>query len=96
MSNYGNVLVPSDFNGDGFVDGLDLGVVLGNWGLTSTPNLGELNGAPPVDGLDLGILLGSWNTPPLSATSSIPEPSGLLLAMLCVPFWHRLNFSSVR
>ena len=24
---------PSDLNGDGFVDGQDLGILLGNWGL---------------------------------------------------------------
>lgn len=48
---------PSDLNGDGLVDGADLGVVLGGWGQTGP---GDLNGDGTVDGADLGLLLGSW------------------------------------
>lgn len=49
--------IPGDFNGDGIVDGADLGTLLGGWG-----NSGEtdLNGDGTTDGGDLGILLGSW------------------------------------
>lgn len=72
---------PCDFNFDGWIDGLDLGIILGKWGQTTTPDMGELNGTPPVDGLDLGILLGCWNPPPVLAVS-IPEPSSLALLML--------------
>lgn len=77
--------VPEDLNGDGFVDGLDLGILLGNWNTETTAENGELNGTPPVDGLDLGILLGAWNPPPSSATAAVPEPStalGLSMALL--------------
>lgn len=47
----------SDLNGDGSVDGADLGVLLLNWGTDGT---GDLNGDGVVDGADLGILLLNW------------------------------------
>ncbi len=77
---------PEDLNMDGFVDGLDLGILLGNWSATVDPKEGELNGTPPVDGLDLGILLGAWNPPAAIAVSrSVPEPGTLyLLAALAL------------
>ena len=68
-----------DLNMDGFVDSLDLGILLSNWNTTTTLDQGELDGTPPVDGLDLGILLSAWNPPPLAGTS-VPEPSSILLA----------------
>jgi hypothetical protein len=57
---------PADLNGDGHVDGFDLGLLLGAWGpcpiciIGPCPCLGDLNGDMVVDGLDLGILLGAW------------------------------------
>ncbi len=73
----------NDLNGDGFVDGLDLGILLGNFGQNADPSGGELNGTDPVDGLDLGILLGAWNPPPGSAAvAQVPEPSTCLLTLL--------------
>lgn len=45
-----------DFDGDGAVNGPDLGVLLGHWG---TPN-GDLNCDQTTDGADLSILLGAW------------------------------------
>ena len=78
----------ADFNFDGFVDGLDLAILLGNWGQSTSPELGELDGTSPVNGLDLGILLGAWNPPPLAATSAVPEPAAWMLVMigiLCAP-----------
>jgi hypothetical protein len=71
----------ADLNGDGFVDGLDLGIQLINWGQNVTPDQGELSGSPPVDSLDLGILLYTWNPKPLS-TATVPEPSSLVLSSL--------------
>jgi len=49
-----------DLNGDGTVDGQDLGILLGSWSGTGAA---DLNGDGTVDGQDLGILLGSWGTP---------------------------------
>jgi hypothetical protein len=51
-----------DFNRDGAVDGIDLGMLLGSWG--SCPASGacacDLNGDREVDGIDLGAFLGRW------------------------------------
>jgi hypothetical protein len=49
---------PADLNGDTSVDGQDLGLLLGAWGLSGVP--ADLNGDGPVDGQDLGVLLGAW------------------------------------
>jgi len=46
-----------DLNGDGVVDGADLGILLENWGGSG---VGDLNGDGVVDGADLGILLENW------------------------------------
>lgn len=64
---------PEDLNNDGYVDGLDLGVLLGSWLQSVGPEFGEFTGTPPVDGLDLGILLGAWNPQPFE-----PEGEGEL------------------
>jgi len=50
---------PADLNGDGVVDGADLGILLSLWG-TNDP-LADLNGDGVVDGADLGILLSAWD-----------------------------------
>ncbi|HMN95823.1 MAG TPA: hypothetical protein PKC43_11930 [Phycisphaerales bacterium] len=49
-----------DLNGDGVVDGADLGLLAGGWGTAA----GDLNGDGIVDGADLGILLGNWGPCP--------------------------------
>jgi hypothetical protein len=46
-----------DLNGDGLVNGADLGTLLGAWG---TPGPGDFNGDGIVNGADLGTLLGAW------------------------------------
>ena len=47
----------ADLNGSGVVDGLDLGILLAQWG---TGGAADLNGSGSVDGIDLGILLAQW------------------------------------
>ena len=47
-----------DINGDGKVDGADLGLLIADWGTTG-PHA-DLNGDGVVDGGDLGILLANW------------------------------------
>ena len=70
---------PTDLNQNGMVDSLDLGILLGNFGQVTTPDMGELNGTPPVDSLDLGLLLADFGMAfPLSA-SAVPEPTSALL-----------------
>ncbi len=49
--------IVGDLNGDGVVDGADLGILLNNWG---GDGVGDLNGDGVVDGADLGILLNNW------------------------------------
>lgn len=51
--------IPGDLNGDGVVDGADLGGLLGSWGLCAGCPA-DLNGDGVVDGADLGILLSNW------------------------------------
>jgi hypothetical protein len=53
-----NVLF-GDLDGDGAIDGADLGLLLvafGSFGCT----LADINGDGQVDGADLGLLLGGW------------------------------------
>ncbi len=52
---------PADLDGNGIVDGSDLGELLGNWGGSG---VGDLTGDGVVDGADLGELLGSWGNCP--------------------------------
>lgn len=49
-----------DFNGDGVVDGADLGMLLDAWG----GPLADLNCDDMTDGSDLGILLSQWTPGP--------------------------------
>ena len=49
--------LPSDFNCDGLVDGLDLSRLLGFWGSPET----DIDGDGTTDGNDLAILLGDWS-----------------------------------
>jgi hypothetical protein len=46
-----------DLNGDWLVNGADLGIMLGNWGL---PGITDLDNNGTTNGADLGILLGAW------------------------------------
>ena len=50
---------PADLNGDGRVDGGDLGILLGGFGRKGC-GAGDLNGDGRVDGADIGLMLGSW------------------------------------
>jgi hypothetical protein len=51
--------VPGDFNGDGVVDGNDLGIMLATWGAcVGCPT--DMNNDGAVDGNDLGQLLSLW------------------------------------
>lgn len=47
-----------DLNGDGLVDGGDLGILLGTWGSAGPA---DLNADGVVDGADLGLFLGFWS-----------------------------------
>jgi hypothetical protein len=51
----------ADVNFDGTVDGLDLGLLLGNWGQSG---VGDIDNDGVVTGFDLGALLGQWGPCP--------------------------------
>jgi hypothetical protein len=48
---------PADLDGDGLVDGADLGGLLSGWG---APGAADIDGSGAVDGSDLGIMLSAW------------------------------------
>jgi len=54
-----------DLDGDGVVDGADLGSLLNAWGTDNAA--ADLNGDGVVDGADLGILLNNWGKCPNGA-----------------------------
>jgi hypothetical protein len=49
---------PADLDGDGFVSGSDLGLLLGQWGPGS--GSADLDDDGSVSGSDLGLMLGEW------------------------------------
>jgi hypothetical protein len=58
----GRPSAPSDLNGDGAVDGADLGQLLAEWGACAKACCsGDLNFDGIIDGADLGLLLSAWN-----------------------------------
>lgn len=50
----------ADFDGNGIVNGADLGALLGSWGPVTPGIPVDLSGDGMVNGADLGILLGAW------------------------------------
>jgi hypothetical protein len=52
-------VVGGDLNGDGRVDGADLGVLLSLWGTSDSG--ADLDGSGSVDGGDLGLILAFWS-----------------------------------
>jgi len=53
-----SALTRGDLDGDGSVNGIDLGIMLAAWGTAGSVADLDANGA--VDGIDLGLLLSSW------------------------------------
>ncbi len=51
---------PGDLNGDGFVTGADLGIVLGSFGPVPANHPADFNNDGKVSGADLGIFLGYY------------------------------------
>ena len=79
------VIVDGDVDGDGFVGGDDLTVILTNWGrFGMTRRQGDLTGDGFVTGDDYTEVLTYWGTgiPPQSVITSVPEPATLGLLLL--------------
>ena len=53
-----------DVNFDGIVNGADISVLLGFWGLNGKPVAADINKDGQVDGTDLANVLGSWGECP--------------------------------
>jgi hypothetical protein len=52
---------PADLDGNGVVNGADLGLMLAGWGTCGSPCPGDLDGNGTVNGADLGLLLAAWS-----------------------------------
>ncbi|MEZ6070524.1 MAG: hypothetical protein R3C10_09685 [Pirellulales bacterium] len=80
MPNSVQPFLPSDGNGDGWVDGLDYLIWAGNFGQNPGPNGdpsdGDYNDDGAVDGLDYLEWAGSFGS---HATTTIPEPGAAAL-----------------
>jgi len=48
---------PADVNGDSIVNGLDLTILLANWGVAGS---GDVDGSGKVDGFDLASVMAAW------------------------------------
>lgn len=57
----GEPACPADLNGDGEVNGADLGLLLNSWGIDGAA---DLNDDGVIDGADLGLLLNAWGPCP--------------------------------
>jgi len=56
-----DIPIPGDFNHDGHVNGIDVAVVLGNWGICSAGVcVGDITRDGQINGADLAILLSNW------------------------------------
>ncbi len=84
----------ADLDYTGHVDFADLGILLGEYGLTAPGLISDTNDDGDVDFDDLGILLGQYGIgipppPPPggldAAVAAVPEPSTMLLAGLAAP-----------
>lgn len=53
---------PADVNGDGLVNGVDLGEVLAAWGSCKQGCAADIDGSGAVNGADLAIVLSAWGT----------------------------------
>ena len=51
-----------DFNGDGLVNGSDMGLLLSVFGSTDPPEGTDLNGDNYINGADLGLLFSAWGS----------------------------------
>ena len=58
----GSTACAEDLNGDGAVNGLDLGLFLAQWGACSGACTADLTGDGVVNGADLGLLMVAWGT----------------------------------
>jgi hypothetical protein len=74
---------PADFNGDGFVNSIDMGIWEGGFETagSATPQQGDADGDLDVDGADFLTWQQQLSIPAAApAGAAVPEPAGLALA----------------
>ena len=54
----GTAFCLGDLDGDGFVNGVDLGLLISEWG--SEGSYADLNEDGVIDGADLGLIFSAW------------------------------------
>lgn len=54
------LVCPADIDGDGLVNGSDIGALLGLWGPVGGGTIADLNDDGTVNGVDLALLLADW------------------------------------
>ena len=73
-------MLPGDVDGDGFVGGDDLTIILSNWGLDDqTREQGDLTGDGFIGGDDYSEVLTYWGTGTQSQVTGVPEPATLAM-----------------
>ena len=97
----GKVVLGGDANGDGIVNGQDIGQVASHWLQHVTPGTdGDVNFDGIVNGQDLAMIGSDWlhtyNGGPPGPVAPVPEPGTLWLAIvavcgLLVPCYKRLG-----
>jgi autotransporter-associated beta strand protein len=78
---------PADFNGDGFVNSIDMGIWEGGFETagSATPQQGDADGDLDVDGADFLTWQQELNLPAAApAGAAVPEPAGLALAACAI------------
>ena len=53
-----------DLNGDHVVNGIELAILLANWGTVPAGSAGDVNGDGFINGIDLATVLGAWGPCP--------------------------------
>jgi len=90
-----------DLNGDGYIGGIDLDIIIGHWGQSVTPGdplLGDPSGDGFVGSDDLDLVQADWGRGVPTASSSsvpagVPEPSSLaMLTLGGLVLWVRRRY----
>ncbi len=73
-------VLPGDVDGDSWVSGTDLSIILTHWGQSGLGREhGDLNGNGTVDGPDYSEVISNWGTGSPPEPSGIPEPTTLVV-----------------
>ncbi|MDA1179903.1 MAG: hypothetical protein O2931_14025, partial [Planctomycetota bacterium] len=68
--------IPCDLNGDGRVDGADVGLLFNSWGNVAPGTAADKDNSGVVDGADLAAIFNNW-TGDVGPTAAVPEPCAL-------------------